>query len=180
MIGGGSGGFDAGQMFDRLSGGKDAITRQDLEARMPGRFDQLAERWGLKGDRITRSEYVNAVQKRLAGSRGGIGGGFGGAAAVRPDVGTTARQRPAATDTASAGTGIRTVVADNQTFYVITVKHAHASVLAQLFQSLFRDATILSDQRTNCLIASGTEGQLKAIRDFLIELDKATPLPEGQ
>ncbi len=58
-------------IFDRFSGGKDVIVRSELD---PGRqrfFDMMASRTGIKGDRITREQFVSAVEQRM--SQGGFG-----------------------------------------------------------------------------------------------------------
>jgi hypothetical protein len=75
---GGRGG-DPNQIFDFMSGGKDVITRAEMDAqRGPGSFDRMAQRMGFNGDRITRADYVNSMQQRMSGMGGGPGGFPGG------------------------------------------------------------------------------------------------------
>jgi Ca2+-binding EF-hand superfamily protein len=67
---------DPGQMFDRLSQGKDVITRDSLNPWMQGMFDRMAGAAGVTNGRLTRDQFIKASeQMRGQGGPGGRGPG---------------------------------------------------------------------------------------------------------
>jgi len=82
--GGGGGGFDPNRVFDFLSGGKDTISVADWIAQSSRRGPQAAEeinafvqRAGITNGVVTREQFAQYMQERMA-QRGGPGGGTGG------------------------------------------------------------------------------------------------------
>lgn len=94
---------------------------------------------------------------------GGFGGAMGGAVAARPP-----QARPEGEPRERGRSAERSV-------HVIALKHAAATDLGGLLNQLFgeRGARVFPDPRTNSLLVSGTDEQLRAIREVLVELDKA-------
>src|SRR5262249_9640470 len=76
--GGGRPGFDPNQMFDMMSKGKDIVNRADLDPMMAGMFDRFAGRMGITNGQMTRQQFSEYMQQRMAG-RGGRPGSSGGA-----------------------------------------------------------------------------------------------------
>ncbi len=76
--GGGGWSLDPNEMFNRMSNGKDAVTRADItNPMMQGMFDRMMERMGNSTGQITRDQFVTYMNQRRA-ERGQGGGGFGG------------------------------------------------------------------------------------------------------
>jgi hypothetical protein len=148
----------AGQLFDLMSGGKDVITRADMDAqRGPGSFDRMAQRMGLIGDRITRADYVNAMQQRVSGTSGP------GAAALAK----------------SEATGSPTL----SNMKVFHLREAAASDMANLVNEIFNGtgARVFSFAPSNSLIAEGNPEQLNTIAALVLSLeDKMRPESKGQ
>lgn len=70
-------GGDPAQMFDRLSGGKDVITRDSLDDRAKFMFDMFAKQMGVTNGQITRSQFTQGADQMRSMMGGGMGG-FGG------------------------------------------------------------------------------------------------------
>jgi Ca2+-binding EF-hand superfamily protein len=76
--------MDPNAMFNRMSNGKDVVTRADVNPMMQGMFDRMAERMGNTTGQITRDQFVAYMSQRMAERTQG-GGGFparGGAPAA--------------------------------------------------------------------------------------------------
>src|SRR5260370_20759460 len=74
---GGGGGFrmDPNQMWDMFAKGKDSISRSDITD--PGQqmmFDRMAQRMGNTTGQITKQQFVESMQQRMAAGGGGGGG----------------------------------------------------------------------------------------------------------
>jgi len=81
---------DPGQMFDRLSQGKDVITRDSLDNPwMQGMFDRLAEAAGITNGRMTRDQFIKASEQ----VRQNFGGGFGGRGPGGPNANQQSQDR---------------------------------------------------------------------------------------
>jgi Ca2+-binding EF-hand superfamily protein len=75
---GGGWSMDPNEMFNRMSNGKDTITRAEItNPMMQGMFDRMMERMGNSTGQITRDQFVTYMNQRRA-ERGQGGGGFGG------------------------------------------------------------------------------------------------------
>jgi Ca2+-binding EF-hand superfamily protein len=68
-------GFDPNAFFDRYANGKDVIIRDQLDASGQNWFDRTAQRMGLTGGTMTRQQFTNYMQDRMAGRTGGGGPG---------------------------------------------------------------------------------------------------------
>jgi Ca2+-binding EF-hand superfamily protein len=79
----GGGGFDPNQMFDMMSKGKDVVKRADLDPMTGMRFDRIAAGLGITNGQLTRQQYLDYMQQRMAG-RGGPPGAGGPAAPGAP------------------------------------------------------------------------------------------------
>jgi Ca2+-binding EF-hand superfamily protein len=74
--GGSRGGFgDPNQFFDRLSGGKDVVTRSELNPWQQQMFDRLAQTAGVSGEQLTRDQFLKASEQMRQNF--GMGGGRG-------------------------------------------------------------------------------------------------------
>jgi hypothetical protein len=62
----GAGRPDSGQLFDRMSGGKDVVNRDALDPGMQRLFDRFARRMGLTGTTMTRRQFQAYLQQRAA------------------------------------------------------------------------------------------------------------------
>jgi Ca2+-binding EF-hand superfamily protein len=83
---GGGGGFDPNQLFDRMSNGKDVVSRADItNPFMQGMFDRFAQQAGVTNGQLTREQFVTAMQQRM-GQRGQRGGGPGGGGNEDPNA----------------------------------------------------------------------------------------------
>ncbi len=70
---GGRGGFDPNQLFDRISSGKDVITRAGItNPQMQSMFDRFAQQAGVTNGQMTRQQFLGAMQQRMGQ---GVGGG---------------------------------------------------------------------------------------------------------
>lgn len=74
---GGGGGFDPNRLFDMMARGKDVVNRADLDPMMQGMFDRFARNMNLPNGQMTRQQFTEYMQQRMAGGgRGGPGGGM--------------------------------------------------------------------------------------------------------
>src|SRR5437879_1896106 len=58
------GGADPNSFFNFLSGGKEVVVRSELDPRMQGMFDRMAERMNNSSGRLTRDQYLAYTQQR--------------------------------------------------------------------------------------------------------------------
>jgi len=98
-------GGDPNQFFDMLSGGKDAIKRDDLPPAIQRLFDRIAQSEGITNGQITRDQFKEAMKTMANRADGGFGGpmgpggsgqgggGFGGAGRAPAAMGGIARAR---------------------------------------------------------------------------------------
>jgi hypothetical protein len=107
------------------------------------------------------------------GGGGGVGGGFGGGFGRAVEGRTEPQPKEPRARTASADGAAKPV------FQVIALKHASAPDLSGVFRQLFinTNVRVIADGRTNSLLVSGSEEQLRAIHELLPRLDQPAPEP---
>lgn len=69
----GSGGsrFDPNQLFDMMAQGKNVVVRDQLDDRQKFMFDRMAQRMGVTNGQMSREQFVDSMQKRMAERGGG-------------------------------------------------------------------------------------------------------------
>jgi hypothetical protein len=143
------------ELFDIISGGKDALTREDFDAqRGPGAFDRVAERIGIKGDRITRADYMKFVNEQRPGS-----------------TATVSRPNPAG----GSASKMEAAVPAMSNVKVFRLRHAPAPELGNLLQQVVRgtSARVLSYPPSNSLVVIfGSSEQLDLIEALATTLDQ--------
>ncbi|MFO0807096.1 MAG: hypothetical protein U0746_00570 [Gemmataceae bacterium] len=72
---------DPTELFNRLSNGKDTISRDALDDRQKFMFDMFARTMGATNGQISRDQFIKGAEQmrtQFGGGGGGFGGGFGG------------------------------------------------------------------------------------------------------
>ena len=79
--------FDLGERFNRISNGKDVITRSELDPSAQQMFDRLAQQLGIAGEQITRDQFNRARTGKMAPPAAPVSGAPPGALGARAPSG---------------------------------------------------------------------------------------------
>jgi Ca2+-binding EF-hand superfamily protein len=79
------GGGDPSQFWNFIAPGKEVLNRSEItDPRMQRMFDGMAQRLGVTNGQITKQQFIEMSQQRMAGRNQGGGAGPGAAPAVAP------------------------------------------------------------------------------------------------